>query len=261
MPIKFLLPNPFKLDIKDIIEHQYIRKNRKSNRIYSIISGLVSAITLIVIFYFIPYARSNHIFMKKDQEAILAAIYLVLIVVAFFSGFNCVSTGYTASKMPKLSSHFRVKQTSFYIDISNETLELLSKYYLCNKETKSRLDFNQYSVYVDIYDELSGDTTRYFIGQMNNGQLMSASNYNEHCKLATKDMLATINSYALYIKEHHLESEFTNSATLRFSTKYLDKDYEPQLVMKGKDGKVLYLKHNISKRDIDNVEMVNYTTN
>ena len=252
MTIKFLLPNPFKLAIKDLIEHQYIRKLRKRNRIYSIISGLVSAITLIAIFYFIPYARANHLFTKDDREAILTAIYLVLIVVVFFAGWNCVSTGYTASKMPKLRSHFRVKQTSFYIDISNETLELLSKYYLCNKETKSRLDFNQYSVYVDIYDEMSGDTTRYFIGQMNNGQLMSVSNYNEHCKLATKDMLATINSYALYIKKHHLESEFTNSATLRFSTKYLDKDYKPMLIMTNKDNEVLHLKQN-SNLDAENV--------
>lgn len=256
MPIGFLLPNPFKLDIKDIIEHQYIRKIRKDNRNYSIISGLVSAITLVVIFYFIPYARNNHIFMKKDQEAILAAIYLVLIVVVFFSGCNCVSTGYTASKMPKLSSHFRAKQTSFYIDISNETLELLSKYYLCNKETKSKLDFNQYSVYVDIYDELSGDTVRYFMGQMKNGQLMPIGNHNKYCKLATKDMITTINSYALYIKKYHLESKFADSATLRYSAKYLDKDYKPMLVMINKSGATLHLKQN-SNINAENVVFTN----
>lgn len=256
MPIKFLLPNPFKLAIKDLIEHQYIRKLRKRNRIYSIISGLISAITLIAIFYFIPYARTNHLFTKEDREAILTAIYLVLIVVVFCSGFECVSTGYTASKMPKLSSHFRVKQTGFYIDISNETLELLSKYYLCNKETKSRLDFNQYSVYTDIYDEMSGDTTRYFMGQMRNGQLMSASNYNKYCKLATTDMITIINNYALYIKKHHLENIFADSATLRFSTKYLDKDYKPMLIMTNKDNEVLHLKQN-SNMDAENVVFTN----
>ena len=37
------------------------------------------------------------------------------------------------------------------------------------------------------------------------------------------------------------------------SNKFYDKNYKPQLVMKGKDGRILYIKHNISKKDIANV--------
>lgn len=244
MPIEFLLPKPFELDIKDIIECQYIKMIRKHNQISSVISGLISVISLIVMFYFIPYARANHLFMKKDQEAILAVIYLVLIALVFISGGNCINTGYTASEMPQLTNHFQVKQTSFYISISYEEIELLIKNYLYSKKTKSKLVFNYYKVYADIYDELSGDTTRYFMGQMKNGQLMPVGNYNKYCKPATKSMLTIINSYALYIKKHHLESEFADSATLRLSTKYLDKDYKPMLVMTNKNGKTLHLKQN-----------------
>ena len=246
MPIEFLLPKPFELDIKDIIERQFIKMIRKHNQVSSVISGLISAISLIVMFCFIPYARANHLFAKEDREAILAVIYLVLIAVVFMSGGNCVSTWSTASEMPQLTNDFQVKQTSFYIAISYERIESLIKDYLYSKKIKSKLVFNYYNVYADIYDELSGDTTRYFIGQMENGQLIPIGNHNKYCKLATKSMLTAINSYALYIKKHHLESEFADSATLRFSTKYLGKDYKPMLVMTNKSGKVLHLKQDIS---------------
>ena len=125
-------------------------------------------------------------------------------------------------------------------------MEQLSKDYLRSKRTKLKLAFNYYNVYVDIYDETSSNTTRYFIGQMKNEQLMPVGNYNKYCKLATTDMITTINSYALYIKKHHLENEFADSATLRYSAKYLDKDYKPMLVMTNKSGKVLHLKQDIS---------------
>lgn len=244
MPIEFLLPKPFELDIKDIIERQYIKMIRKHKQIYSAISGLISVISLIVMFYFIPYARVNHLFTKEDREFILAVIYLVLIAVIFISGGNCIDAGYTASEMPKPANNFQVKQTSFYIAVSNEKLEQLSKDYLRSKKTKSKLVFNYYNVYADIYDETSGDTTRYFIGQMENGQLIVVDNYDPDYKPVTKSMLTAINSYALYIKKHHLENEFADSATLRLSTKYLDKDYKPMLVMTNKNGKTLHLKQN-----------------
>lgn len=256
MPIEFLLPKPFELDIKDIIERQYIKMIRKYKQIYSAISGLISVISLIVMFCFIPYARVNHLFTKEDREAILAVIYLVLIAVVFMSGGNCVSTWSTASEMPQLTNHFQVKQTSFYIAVSNEKLEQLSKDYLRSKRTKLKLAFNYYNVYVDIYDETSSNTTRYFIGQMKNEQLMPVGNYNKYCKLATTDMITTINSYALYIKKYHLESEFADSATLRFSTKYLDKNYKPMLIMTNKNGKTLHLKQN-SNINAENVVFTN----
>lgn len=257
MPIKFLLPNSFELDIKDIIERQYIEMIRKHNQIYSIISGIVSAITFIAIFFYIPYARKNYSFMNKDQDAVLTVIiYLVLVVVMFTFGCICVNKGNIASEMPKPANDFQVKQTSFYIAVSNEKLEQLSKDYLRSKKTKSKLFFNHYNVYVDIYDETSGNTTRCFIGQMKNEQLMPVGNYNKYYKLATTDMITTINSYALYIKKHHIESEFADSATLRLSTKYLDKDYKPMLVMTNKSGKVLHLKQN-SNINVDNVAFTN----
>lgn len=164
MPIDFLFPNPFEPDIKDIIRHQYVRKVKRRNQIYSAISGLVGAIALIVMLYYIPYAQDTYSFMKNCKGTVLATIYFGLIIVVFISGWISVSTGNTVNEIPQLTNHFQVMQTSFYIAVSNESLERLSEDCLYSKETKSELAFSYYNIYVDIYDELSGDTTRYFIG-------------------------------------------------------------------------------------------------
>ena len=148
------------------------------------------------------------------------------------------------AKVNNSFNHFSIHQTCFYVKLDNEkALNLFED--LASKRLHSKaLDLSNYKIYTDIYNELSGDTVRYFMGQMKNGQLIPIGNHNKYCKLVTKRMLAIINSYALYIKKHHLESEFADSATLRFSTKYLDKDYKPMLVMTNKNGKTLHLKQN-----------------
>ena len=160
------------------------------------------------------------------------------------------------AKINNSFNHFSIYQTCFYIKLDNEkALNLFES--LTSKNLHSQtLDLSDYKVYANIYNELSSDTTRYFVGQMKNGKLIAVDNYDSDYKPFTRSMIATINDYALYIKEHHLESKFANSATLRFSTKYLDKNYKPMLVMKNKNGATLHLKQN-SNINVKNVVFTN----
>lgn len=246
MPIDFLLPKLFKPDIKTVIEHQHTRKIRRCNQLYSTISGLVAAIC-----YIIAIAIGN---TNEQVKVALLKIFLLMMAAGVFT----VISAYAGSKVSNTlkPNYFQIKQTSFYIAISNKELELLIKYYLHSTAINSGLDFDHYNIYVDIYDEVIDDTTKYLLGQMNNGQIMAVDNYMSDYKPATTDMVTTINSYALYIKKHHLEKKFADSATLRYSAKYLDKDYKPMLVMTNKSGAILHLKQN-SNINAENVVFTN----
>ena len=249
MPIDFLLPKPFKPDMTDAAEHQSTRRIIKRNQFYSIISGLVAAI------FFITAAYISCMSNEQGNVILLKIFLLMMFATIFFS----IST-YTGTKVGTAlkPNYFQIRHTSFYIAISNKELKLLIKHYFHSTSKKSKLGFDHYNVYADIYNEMVDYTTRCFIGQMKNGQLITVDNYGSDYELATKEMITTINSYALYIRKHHLESEFADSATLRFSTKYLDKNYKPMLVMKNKDGKVLHLKQYTSNLS-DNVICSNET--
>ena len=251
MPIDFLLPKLFKPDFKTVIEHQHTRKIRRCNQLYSTISGLVVVICFIIA---IAISMTNEQVKVIQVKVILLKIFLLMMVAAVFT----VIGAYAETKVSYTlkPNYFQIKQTSFYIAISNKELELLIKHYLHSTAINSELDFDHYNIYVDIYDEVIDDTTKYLLGQMNNGQIMAVDNYMSDYELATKDMITTINSYALYIKKHHLESKFADSATLRYSAKYLDKDYEPMLVMTNKSGATLHLKQN-SNINAENVVFTN----
>lgn len=187
---------------------------------------------------------------------------------------------------------FQVRHTSFIIQPNEKSFQSNGKKYLASSNVNSdRLTNNKdhkqnssknYAIYAKVYNDKLTSYKTYLIGNMSNGQFMlisqkQAETYSKmtkhdrftpkydndiaNKKLMNNKQLNTLAIYVKYIKKHHLEDNFKNDAKLIISNKYYSKDYEPQLVMKGKDGKVLYLKHNISKKDIDNVEMVNYTTN
>lgn len=81
---------------------------------------------------------------------------------------------------------------------------------------------------------------------MKNGRITASTHNSDYAKVATTNMLTALDSYATYIKEHHLESDFKDSAKLELSDKYLDQDYRPMLIMKGKDGQILRVKEQTS---------------
>ena len=130
-----------------------------------------------------------------------------------------------------------------------------------------------YAVYARVYNTSSHNYYNYLIGNMVNGTFETITTTqensywsdrtsglgvryigdNDHDRLIKDEQLKTLDTYIEFIKKHHLEDNFKNNAKLIMSNKFYNKDYKPQLVMKGKDGRILYMKHNLDKNDITNV--------
>ena len=182
---------------------------------------------------------------------------------------------------------FQVKQTSFIIQPNEKSFQLNGKKYLSSSKVNSDRSINNrdyrqnssknYAIYAKVYNDKLTSYKTYLIGNMSNGQFMLISqeqkeNYSEmvNCstfsfayyndivnkKLMNNKQLNTLATYTEYIKKYHLEDDFKDSAKLVMSKKYYDSNYEPQLVMKGKDGKILYLaNNNANKHDVKQVKI------
>ena len=259
MPIDFLFPYTYHLVSQKTASYQIAwKKYQKYNdkkQYFEFLCGAILLLFGLEIFYFM------YMLLQDNLHIDFFFFIIILLVLIFATGtFEADVSNAKEEFETKVNdsfNHFSIYQTCFYIKLDNEkALNFFED--LASKGLHSKaLDLSNYKVYADIYDEIANKTTRYFMGQMKNGQLIVVNNYDPDYKPVTKSMLSTINSYALYIKKHHLENEFANSATLRFSTKYLDKDYMPMLVMKNnKDGKVLHLKQN-SNINVKNVVSTN----
>ena len=258
MPIDFLFPYTYHLVSQKTAGYQtawneYQKYNDKKQYF-----ELLCIVTLLLFGLDICYFM--YVLLQGNLHTSFLFFIIILLVLIFATGTLDADVSNAKeefeAKVNNSFNHFSIHQTCFYIKLDNEkALSLFED--LASKRLHSKaLDLSNYKIYTDIYNELSGDTVRYFMGQMKNGQLIPIGNHNKYCKLVTKRMLTTINSYALYIRKHHLEKEFADSATLRFSTKYLDKDYKPMLVMTNKNGKTLHLKQN-SNINVENVVSTN----
>ena len=130
----------------------------------------------------------------------------------------------------------------FYVTINNKITSGKSLHnYLCEKPYTKPSTTNDYQIYARIYAD-DGTYKTYLLGAMKNGHV-TANMCNPHkTKVATKDMLNTLNSYVTYIKKHHLENDFKNSAELEFSNKYLNQNHQPMLIMEDKNGRFLRIK-------------------
>lgn len=169
---------------------------------------------------------------------------------------------------------FQAKQTSFIIQPNEKSFQSNdSNYVFDNKENSMSTNSKNYAVYARVYNTSSHNYYNYLIGNMVNGTFETITTTqensywsdrtsglgvryigdNDHDRLIKDEQLKTLDTYIEFIKKHHLEDNFKNNAKLIINNKFYDKNYKPQLVMKGKDGKILYLKHYISKKDIANV--------
>ena len=169
---------------------------------------------------------------------------------------------------------FQAKQTSFIIQ-PNENLSQLNAidYVLEGKKGDMSTNSKNYAVYARVYDSSSHNYYNYLIGNMVDGDFETITTTQEnhywskrtapsgvryirdddHDRLIKDEQLKTLDTYIEFIKKHHLEDNFKDNVKLIMSNKFYDKNYKSQLVMKGKDGRILYMKHNISKKDIANV--------
>lgn len=298
MNLELLLPTVYHfVKYKYIIDGKSLNNfinsaNNDRNCLYLCI--VIFAISLISICCALYYMH----FTDDDKSPTSAIITMFAGIAMFFSfglgvfEYNYIHNPLNYADIVAFGNGFQVKRTSFIIQPNEKSFQSNSEKYLTSSKVNSDSSINNkdyeqnssknYAIYAKVYNDKLTSYKTYLLGNMNNGQFMLISqeqkeNYSEMAnnsifnfeydndiankKLMNNKQLNTLAIYVKYIKKHHLEDNFKNDAKLIISNKYYGKDYEPQLVMKGKDDKVLYLKHNISKKDIDNVEIVDYTAN
>ena len=239
MPIGILLPKVFTL-IRETFTVKDANLSITSNK--PLIILIIAMIVLLISCYFIV----------KSEEAlcIMGIIGIIITIGGFLLPSQQSSVG---NQVRDSSNGFRVAQSSFQIRPNNRLTppdpmfkgsiddDLVD--YMSEKPSEPTKTTTNYRVYVTLNTE-NGKKRTYLIGKMVNGVLAASTKGLHNEKVIPLSMLNIMNCYASYIKKHHLEKEFADSATLRFSTKYLDKDYKPMLVMTNKNGKTLHLKQN-----------------
>ena len=140
-----------------------------------------------------------------------------------------------------VNNGFSVAQTSFQIRPNRIASGKSLHDYLCEKPYTKSSTTNDYQIHARIYAD-DGTYQTYLLGAMKNGHVTANMSNPHKAKVATKGMLNTLNSYVAYIKKHHLENDFKNSAELEFSSKYLDQDHQLMLIMEDKNGRILRVK-------------------
>lgn len=258
MPIDFLFPKVYHLQVKDFEQNcqalQDYQKYKWLNRITRVIFLMIVA-ALIIAFWISWFLQLPlHSIFSGSKFYYLLGIFIVLIVIGSFSNKLDLRVSNDEMQMNKFSNLFRLNQTSFYIEVDKSKIKEAMKEYVNGNNSIQTIDFHKYNVYADICNN-KGERYQYFIGQMDNGKLVITNNSNSDSP-TTSSIITALNSYAMYIKQHHLESDFKNTAHLEFSTKYLDKNYSPMLMMKGKGNQYLHLKDPIFA-SADNVVLNN----
>ena len=176
---------------------------------------------------------------KDIPRFVIAALVGVLFFIAA-TVFSYVKVEHNSRVTANVNNGFPVAQTSFQVR-PNKIASGKDLYDYLSEKPKTRASTtNDYQIYARVYHGKSYQT--YLFGTMKNGRFTANMRNPHKARVATTGMLTALDSYATYIKEHHLESEFKNSAKLEFSGKYLDQDYRPMLIMKGKDGQILRVK-------------------
>lgn len=255
--------------------NQFINTYNASNqrsKLLLIIGCIIFCVGAVLLLY------GDHLYHVKKSSALTSIDIMGIIML--IGGFATVVVGMVSQplKLEKsttdFGSGFQVKQTSFIIK-PNENLfqSNATDYVLKGKKGSISTSSKNYAVYARVYNSSSHNYYNYLIGNMVDGNFETITTTQEnhywsertapsgvrhirdddHDRLIKDEQLKALATYIEFIKKHRLENNFKNDAKLIISNKFYDKNYKPQLVMKGKDGRILYLKHNISKKDIANV--------
>ena len=241
----------------------------------SMVLGMAGFIAIIIAIAILFKVHINH--TKKAQSAFKQ---LIVGYISFIIGVGMIVVG--ALLMPfrqkasttDFGNGFQVKQTSFIIQPNEKSFQAKAiDYVFDNKKSSVSISSKNYAVYARVYNSSAHDYYNYLIGNMVNGNFETITTTQEnhywsdrttfsgvryirdddHDRLIKDKQLKALATYIEFIKKHHLEDNFKDNVKLIMSNKFYDKNYKPQLVMKGKDGRILYMKHNISKKDIANV--------
>ena len=243
--------------------------NNHKDTLALIIGLVVFILGIVLIIGCVTYlnngGRTSKIESKENCQVALSFFILIAVLGAFWMLFGFLGGSKMAEKnsTTDFGSGFQVKQTSFIIQPNENLFQTkAADYVFDNKKSSISTSSKNYAVYARVYDSSSHSYYNYLIGNMVNGYFETItttqkkdyqSDDEKHNRLIKLEQLKTLDTYIEFIKKHHLEDNFKDDVKLIMSNKFYDKNYKPQLVMKGKDGRILYIKHNISKKDIANV--------
>lgn len=249
----------------------YNASNQKS-KLLLIIGWIVVCIGVALLLY------SDHLYHVK-KHSVSTSIGIMGIII-LFGGFVTAVVGIVSQPLKlensttKFGNGFQVKQTSFIIQPNEKLFQSNAvNYVLKGKKGNISTSSKNYAVYARVYNSSSHNYYNYLIGNMVDGNFETITTTQEnhywsertapsgvrhirdddHDRLIKAQQLKALATYIEFIKKHHLEDNFKDDVKLIMSNKFYDKNYKPQLVMKGKDGRILYMKHNISKKDTANV--------
>ena len=239
--------------------------------ILTLVIGLALFILSIVLaIVYAAYSKNDgRTSKRKTKENCIIAIPFVALLIAFFGacfmlvGFLGVNKQSEKDSTSDFGNGFQVKQTSFIIQPNESSFQSsVADYVLDGKQGNIPTSSKNYAIYARIYNNSSHSYYNYLIGNMVNGYFETItttqkkdyqSDDEKHNRLIKDEQLKALDTYIEFIKKHHLEDNFKDNSKLIINYKFYDKNYKPQLVMKGKDGRILYTRHNISKKDIANV--------
>lgn len=178
---------------------------------------------------------------SSDSNSVLVSGAFILIM---FLAVSYAKVSRDDKAISDVNNGFQLAQTSFQVR-PNKIASGKNLYdYLSEKPKTKSSTTNDYQIYAKVYHGKSYQT--YLFGTIKNGHFTANIRNTHKTKVATTGMLTALDSYATYIKKHHLESDFKDSAKLELSDNYLDQDYRPMLIMKGKDGQILRVKEQTS---------------
>lgn len=178
---------------------------------------------------------------SSDSNSVLVSGAFILIM---FLAVSYAKVSRDDKAISDVNNGFQLAQTSFQVRPNKIASGKNLHGYLDEKPKTKSSTTNDYQIYAKIYHGKSYQT--YLFGTMKNGRFTANLHEPAESKVATTGMLTALDSYATYIKKYHLESDFKDSAKLELSDKYLDQDYRPMLIMKGKDGQILRVKEQTS---------------
>ena len=277
MDLQMFLPNTY-----HFVKQNYVLNGEHFNQFsnaYSNSSNISKTLLVIGIILFLSPFISAAIRATKNKAENLSittvSLMLTGLVALLISFFTFKPASNYESNLTNFGNGFETKSTNFIVQPNEQAFaDSGSEYLLNNKAGILKPKSSNYAIYAKVYNDKLTSYKIYLVGNMVNKHFtpiterqkenyqdlafshlgtLNFTNETANKKLMTSKQLNALDTYIEFIKKHHLENNFKHNAKLIMSNKYYGADYAPQLVMKGKDGRVLYLKHSIDKKDIANV--------
>lgn len=222
----------------------YLRQMNNYNKcLFIIMITAIIVILLCILIYFMlekhPIKHKHIININISILSIISIIALGVSTIKYFSLGNEIAG----------NSYFKLNHTSFYLVPRDQKLHVtrVNPLKLVVTPKNNHLTSKNYDIYLHITNKqtkYSYDNFR--IGKYQNHQVQ-LHQFSSDCNNPKLNAVNNFLVYNDYIKKHHLAKYFKDDATFVQDNTYLDKHQQPQIVMYGKNGRVLHRKYNVDQ--------------